>query len=54
MEQRNGTEKTRNKEKRTTKLLEPQLRPEFIAEMKKRQKEPTVKVKDFRKHFKLK
>ncbi|MBU4502289.1 MAG: DUF2683 family protein [Nanoarchaeota archaeon] len=35
-------------------LLEPQLRPEFIAEMKKRQKEPTVKVKDFRKHFKLK
>lgn len=35
-------------------LLEPQLRPEFIEKMKKRKKEPTVKVKDFRKHFGLK
>lgn len=32
-------------------LLEPNLRPEFIEKMKKRQKEPTVKIKDFRKHF---
>ena len=32
-------------------FLEPELRPEFIEKMKQRQKEPTVKVKDFRKHF---
>jgi hypothetical protein len=32
-------------------LLEPQLRPEFIQKMKERQKEPTIKVKNFRKHF---
>jgi len=35
-------------------LLEPNLRPEFIEKMKQRQLEPTVKVKDFRKHFGLK
>jgi len=35
-------------------LLEPQLRPEFIQKMKDRQKEPTVKVKNFKKHFGLK
>lgn len=35
-------------------LLEPKLRPEFIEKMKKRRLEPTVKVKDFRKHFGLK
>ncbi len=34
--------------------LEPELRPEFIEKMKKREKEPTVKVKDFKKHFGLK
>ncbi len=32
-------------------FLEPQLRPEFIQKMKERQKEKTLKVKDFRKHF---
>ena len=35
-------------------ILEPELRPEFIEKMKKRQLEPTIKVKDFRKHFGLK
>jgi len=35
-------------------FLEPQLRPEFIQKMKERQKEKTIKVKDFRKHFGLK
>ena len=35
-------------------FLEPQLRPEFIQKMKNRQKEKTVKVNDFRKHFGLK
>ena len=34
-------------------LLEPELKPEYIEKMKKRVKEPTVKVKDFRKHFGL-
>ena len=34
-------------------FLEPQLRPEFIQKMKERQKERTIKVKDFRKHFGL-
>ena len=34
-------------------LLEPELRPEFIERMEARQKEPTIKVKDFRKHFGL-
>lgn len=35
-------------------FLEPELRPEFIEKMKQRQKEPTVKIKDFRNHFRLK
>ena len=35
-------------------FLEPQLRPEFIHKMKDREKESTVKVKDFNKHFGLK
>ena len=34
-------------------FLEPELRPEFIREIKERQKEPTVKIKNFRKHFGL-
>jgi len=34
-------------------ILEPELRPEFIKKMKKRQKEKTVKIKDFKKHFGL-
>ncbi len=34
-------------------LLEPELKPEYIEKMKKREKEPSVKVKDFRKHFGL-
>ncbi len=34
-------------------LLEPELRPEFIEKMLKRQKEPTVKIKKFEKHFGL-
>ena len=35
-------------------LLEPELRPEYIEKMEKRQKEKTVKVKDPKKHFWLK
>ena len=34
-------------------FLEPELRPEFIEKMKEREKEPTVKVKNFKKHFGL-
>ncbi|PKK85571.1 MAG: antitoxin [Thermoplasmata archaeon HGW-Thermoplasmata-1] len=34
-------------------VLEPELRPEFIEKMNARQKEPTVQVKDFKKHFGL-
>ena len=34
-------------------MLEPELRPEFIEKMKKRQLEPTVKIDDFNKHFGL-
>lgn len=34
-------------------FLEPELRPEFIEKMGKREKEPVVKVKDFKKHFGL-
>ena len=34
-------------------LLEPELRPEYIKKMKRRQKEKTVEIKDFRKHFGL-
>ena len=38
-------------------MLEPKLRPEFIAEMQKVQKEPTIKIgtmEDFRKRYGLK
>jgi len=35
-------------------FLEPQLRPDFIKKMKKRQKEPTIEIKNFKKHFGLK
>ena len=35
-------------------LLEPELRPEYIEKMEKRQKEKTVEIKDFKKHFGLK
>ena len=34
-------------------ILELKLRPEHIEKTKKRQKEPTVKIKDFREHFGL-
>ncbi len=34
-------------------FLEPELRPEFVEEMKKRSKEPVVRIKDFKKHFGL-
>ncbi len=34
-------------------LLEPELRPEYVEKMRKREEEPTVTVKDFRKHFGL-
>jgi len=34
-------------------LLEPELRPEYVEKLKRIQKEPTIKVNDFRKHFGL-
>lgn len=34
-------------------LLEPELRPEFVEKMQKRNLEKTVKIKDFKKHFRL-
>lgn len=33
-------------------ILEPELRPEFIKEILKAQKEKTIKVKDFSKRYK--
>lgn len=33
---------------------EPELRPEFVEKMKKRQLEPSIKIDDFKKHFGLK
>jgi len=33
---------------------EPELRPEFIEKMKKIQREPSIEIKDFEKHFGLK
>ena len=36
-----------------TEMLEPELKPEFVDKMKKRQLEPTIKVADFKKHFGL-
>ena len=35
-------------------FLESELRPEYIEKMREREKEPTVRVEDFRKHFGLK
>lgn len=35
-------------------LLEPALRPEFVAKMRKRGKEKMVKVTDFAKRYRLK
>ncbi|MEW5759177.1 MAG: DUF2683 family protein [Candidatus Thermoplasmatota archaeon] len=35
-------------------FLEPELRPEYIEKMREREKEPTVKVKNLKKHFRLK
>ncbi len=32
-------------------ILEPELRPEFIERLKKTEKEPTKKVKDFAREF---
>ena len=34
-------------------FLELELRPEFIEKMKKRQLEPVIEIKDFKKHFGL-
>ena len=34
-------------------ILEPELKPEYVEKMKKRAKEPGIKVKDFKKHFGL-
>ena len=36
-----------------TEMLEPELKPEFIEKMRKRQLEPTVRVTNFKKHFGL-
>ena len=33
-------------------LLEPELRPEFIKNLLRAQKEKTIKVKDFSRHYK--
>ena len=35
-------------------FLEPQLRPEFVQRMRERQKEKTIKVKNFKDHFGIK
>ncbi len=34
-------------------LLEPELRPEFIKKIKKREKQKTIKIKNFKKHFNI-
>ncbi|MBI2664819.1 DUF2683 family protein [Candidatus Woesearchaeota archaeon] len=34
-------------------MLEPELKPEFVAKMKKRRSESTVKISNFKKHFNL-
>lgn len=34
-------------------ILELKLRPEYVEKMKKRQKESTVKIEDFKEHFGL-
>ena len=35
-------------------ILEPELEPKFIEKMKQRQREPTVKIRNFEKHFGIK
>ena len=35
-------------------IMEPELRPEFIKELLDAQKEKTIKIKDWNKHFNLK
>ena len=42
------------KEYKTFVSIEPRLRPEFIKKMLKRQKEKTVRIKDFAKYYGLK
>lgn len=42
------------KEYSTFVSIEPKLRPEFIKKMLKRQKEKTIKIKDFATHYGLK
>ncbi len=32
-------------------LLEPELKPEYIQKIRKRNEEPTIKIKDFKKHY---
>ena len=34
-------------------ILEPELKPDFVEKMKKRQLEPTIRISDFKKHFNL-
>ena len=34
-------------------ILEPELRPSYVRKMKRRMKEPAVRIKNFRKHFGL-
>ena len=34
-------------------IMEPELRPEFVDKMKKREKEPVVEVKELKGHFGL-
>ena len=36
------------------KIMEPELRPEFVEKMLKIQKEEPIKIKNFREHFGLK
>ena len=36
-----------------TEMLEPELKPEFVEKMRKRQLEPTIKIGNFKKHFGL-
>ena len=36
-----------------TEMLEPELKPEFIEKMKRIEKQPTIRVNDFRKRYGL-
>jgi hypothetical protein len=42
------------KEYRNFVNIEPRLKPEYIKKLLKRQKEKTIKIKDFAKHYGLK